>query len=151
MLKKLQTLFNTPENNNTPSSSDVKLAAATLMFEMIRSDGRIDEVELDQMRALLESQMGIAKEDTEELVNQARSSAEDAISLQGFTREICERWDNDQRFQLIENLWLLALADKTIDANERHLVRKIAGLLYMTDRQIHMAKESAKQQLAQKY
>ena len=149
MLKKLQSLFDSPKSDTSPSASDVKLAAATLMFEMIRSDGQIDEVELNQMRSLLESQMDIAEEDIEELVNQAQSNAEDAISLQGFTRQICERWDNDQRLQLIENLWLLALADQTIDANERHLVRKIAGLLYMTDRQINIAKESAKLKLEQ--
>ena len=149
MLKKLQSLFDSSKSDSSPSASDVKLAAATLMFEMIRSDGQIDEVELNQMRSLLESQMDIAEEDIEELVNQAQSNAEDAISLQGFTRQICERWDNDQRLQLIENLWLLALADQTIDANERHLVRKIAGLLYMTDRQINIAKESAKLKLEQ--
>lgn len=150
MLKKLRSLFDAPKSENTPSSNDVKLAAATLMFEMIRSDGHIDEIELDQMRSLLKIEMGIAGDDIEELIKQAQSTAEDAISLQGFTRQICEQWSNEQRLQLLENLWLIALSDQTIDANERHLVRKIAGLLYMTDRQINMAKESAKLKIKQK-
>ena len=117
------------------------------MFEMIRSDGAVDQVELDQMQTLLQTHSDISGQEIDEFMIDARKSAENAISLQGFTRQICEQWDNQQRLQLLENLWVLALADEVIDANERHLVRKIAGLLYMTDRQINIAKESAKQRL----
>jgi len=47
VLKSLKTLFNKQgKANKEPSDQDLKLAAATLMFEVVRSDGRIDQVEL---------------------------------------------------------------------------------------------------------
>ena len=148
MLKRLKSLFDAENQNHQPSETDVQLAAATLMFEMIRSDGKIDDVELAQMRIILQQHFKLAESDIDELVKSAQTNAENAVSLQGFTRQICESWDNQQRLQLIENLWVLALADQVIDAHERHLVRKVAGLLYMTDRQINIAKETAKAKLA---
>jgi uncharacterized tellurite resistance protein B-like protein len=42
---------------------------------------------------------------------------------------------------------VIALADKVIDAHERHLVRKVAGLLYLNEMQIVHARENAKELL----
>ncbi len=145
MLNKLKQLFDQPQA--APEESDVKLAAATLMFELIRSDGDIDEAELIQLRAVLSNEFELQAEDVEAMIHDAQNNAEQAISLQGFTRQICEQWGNEQRVQLLQYLWVLAIADQHIDANERHLVRKVAGLLYLTDRQINTAKLAAAQQL----
>jgi len=49
--------------------------------------------------------------------------------------------------KLLEYLWLLALADDQIDPHERHLVRKVAGLLYLNEAQILQSREQAKAQL----
>lgn len=148
MLNKIIELFEQQKNDNSsPKEDDVKLAAATLMFELIRSDGQIDEAEIQQMRDVLSAHFKLANDDLEALIDNAKSSAQQAISLQGFTRKICDSWDNEQRVQLLEYLWQLALADQHIDTHERHLVRKVAGLLYLTDRQINTARENAKRQL----
>lgn len=148
MLKKIKELFEQQKADNPPpKEEDVKLAAATLMFELIRSDGQVDEAEVRQMRDVLGKHFKLTKDDVHALIEDAENSAREAISLQGFTRKICDHWDNEQRVQLLEYLWLLALADQHIDTHERHLVRKVAGLLYLTDRQINIARESAKRQL----
>ncbi len=147
MLKKIKALFEQPEAAATVNDNQVQLAAATLMFEMIRSDGTVDEVEVQQLRHVLIEHFSIDLDDVDALINDAQVEAEEAISLQGFTRQICAHWNNQQRQELLEYLWVLALADEHIDAHERHLVRKIAGLLYMTDRQINIAKQAAQLKL----
>ncbi len=134
-------------NESEPDPSKVRLAAATLMFELIRSDGQIDDVELHKMADILESQFDLARQDIDTLVEVARESAEEAISLHSFTREICDNWNTEQREQLIENLWVLAFADSIIDAHERHLLRKVAGLLYLNDAQIIKTRVRAKRSL----
>lgn len=147
MLNKFKALF-LQDNTADIQEDDVKLSAATLMFELIRSDGNIDSVELTQLTQLLKDHFSLTDAEVQTLIDDAQSSAEDAISLQKFTRQICENWSNEQRVQLIEYMWLLAFADQHLDTNERHLVRKVAGLLYLTDRQINIAQERAKQRLA---
>ena len=148
MLKSLRTLIK--KNNNTDNDNnelELKLAAATLMFEVIRSDGRVDKVELIYMGEILRREFKLSEEEVEELFKQAKDTAHEATSLQGFTREICDNWGNNKRVKLLEYLWMLALADDRIDPHERHLVRKVAGLLYLTDRQITESRERAKHQL----
>ena len=148
MLKSIKELFQNNISHQKPSEQDLKLAAATLMFELIRSDGHIDSTELTAMKSILQDEFGLNSNEVEQLLSLAETSAEDAISLQGFTRQICDNWNNDKRMKLLEYLWILAMADDQIDQHERHLVRKLAGLLYLNDKEIIIAKENAKNQLA---
>ena len=143
MLKSLKQLFKSESSATAPSDHDLKLAAATLMYEMIRSDGDVDDVELQHMRDLLKKEFDLEPESILKLTEDAQQSANDAISLQKFTREICENWNNPKRVKMIEYLWTIALADEHIDSHEHHLVRKLAGLLYVTDKEIQTAKARA--------
>lgn len=151
MLQRLKQLLSQEQQPSASNENDLKLAAATLMFELVRSDGDVDDAEIQQMQAILHSQFNLTSEEVTVLIDEAKSSAEDAISLQGFTRQICDNWSNDQRMKLLEYLWMLAFADDYIDSNERHLVRKVAGLLYLTDRQINVARENAKHEIARNH
>lgn len=147
MLKSLKKLVKKTANNKESNELELKLAAATLMFEVIRSDGRIDKVELIYMEEILRREFKLNEDELEELFKQAKETAHEATSLQGFTREICESWGNGKRAKLLEYLWMLALADDRIDPHERHLVRKVAGLLYLNESQIIQSRELAKRQL----
>jgi uncharacterized tellurite resistance protein B-like protein len=131
-------------NDLDPSKKDIKLAAATLMFEVIRSDGVIGETELQNMRELLRVQFELSATEIEATMQLAEESSDYQTSLQGFTREVCDQWGNEKRLELLEYLWVIALTDGVIDANERHLIRKIAGLLYLTPAQTVLARENAK-------
>lgn len=148
MFKSLQEFFNSKSSKNQselgPTDEDLKLAAATLMFEVVRSDGRIDKIELVTMGEVLRSQFKLNDDDIDEMMKLARESSDQQTSLQGFTRDVCEKWGNAKRMKLLENLWIIALADKQIDSHERHLVRKVAGLLYLNEMQIVQSRENAR-------
>ncbi|MFT5610283.1 MAG: putative tellurite resistance protein B-like protein [Polaribacter sp.] len=131
------------KSNKEPTDDDLKLAAATLMFEMVRSDGKVDQLEIVAMAAILRKQFNLPAEDIHEMIRLARHTSDHSVSLQGFTSDICGNWGNAKRVKLLEYLWLIALADQRVDAHERHLLRKVAGLLYMTEVQIVQAKENA--------
>lgn len=150
MLKSLRKLVKAPAKPKDKDELELKLAAATLMFEVIRSDGRVDKVELIYMGELLQREFKLSEDELAELFKQAKDSAHEATSLQGFTREICENWGNNKRVKLLEYLWILALSDDRIDPHERHLVRKVAGLLYLNEAQIVQSREMAKRQLGVK-
>lgn len=127
-----------------PNSHDIALAAATLMFEVIKSDSDIHLFENQQMAEQLRKQFDLSCEEIAELVALAEDTSDKSVSLHSFTRQLCDSWDNSQRCELIKDLWIIALADGQIDAHERHVIRKIAALLYLTDKQIALAKIAAK-------
>lgn len=144
MFQSLKDLFSANVIDDKPDEHQLQVAAATLMFELIRSDGDIDYQELSSLDDILEQEFSLDENERKILKQQAQESAEQAISLQGFTRDICKQWDHEQRLKLLEYLWVLALADNHIDSHERHLIRKVAGLLYLNDREIILTKENAK-------
>jgi len=147
VLKSLKAIFKADEQETPSNEHELKLAAATLMFELVRSDGQVDQVELAQMRKILREEFVLDETELDELFDQAETTALEAISLHSFTREICDNWGNEKRLKLLEYLWILAFADEKIDAHERHLVRKVAGLLYLNEGEIRLSREAAKKHL----
>lgn len=148
MLKKLKQFFPDTKNDKQDEIRSLRLSAATLMIEVLSADSVIDQREVEHTLKLLASRFEIAQQDLDDVFNAARKKSHDAISLQGFTREICSQFNNPERVQLLSMLWEIALVDETIDAHERHIIRKIAGLLYLNGRQIIQAKEMAKKSLS---
>ncbi len=145
-----QFLFESESTQATISEERaLQLAAATLMMEVSRSDGDIADDEIAVLANVMQNDFDLSESELTELTADARQASEDAISLQGFTRKVCEKWGNEARRRLIESCWLIALVDGNLDAYERHTVRKIAGLLHLNDREIIIAKEAAAQRLAE--
>jgi len=149
MLKKLKQFFPSSTDDNINPVQSLQLAAATLMIEVLSADSVIDERETKHSLNLLANRFSLEQNDLSELFDNARKKSDEAISLHSFTREICDQLDNTERVQLLSLLWEIALVDEELDANERHLIRKIASLLYLNDKQIVQAKELAKKALSQ--
>jgi uncharacterized tellurite resistance protein B-like protein len=109
----------------------LRVAAAALMFEIVRADAAVRDEELTVMRASLQGAFGLSREETEELVRLAEQQSRSAASLYEFTSLVDAGLDAEQKKRVVELLWLVAFADGTKDANEEHLVRRIAGLLHV--------------------
>ena len=144
MLNKLKQLFSEKAPlNEADKQQRLQLAAAVLMFEVSKSDDSVDAVELDQIETILAKQFSLEDETIQALVEQAKSESESAISLHEFTRNICSHCEHEERITILQHLWKVAFADGRIDQHERHFIRKIAGLLYLTDQDINLARTQA--------
>lgn len=129
---------------STPSKDDIKLATARLMLEVIRADGYIGKIELITMSEVLRREFDLKQTDLNELFDEISRSRPDESGLHKITRSICETWGNAKRMKLLENLWIVALADQHIDQDENTLVRKLAGQLCLNEMQIFRSQENAK-------
>ena len=138
-----------------PAASDaagdergLRLAAAALLFEIARADGEVKPEEHTVMRAAVQSTFGLSAEETRELIARAEEQSREAASLFDLTHVVDLSFDPAQKKRIVELLWLVAFADAEKDANEEHLVRKIAGLLHVPhpdfiDAKIRAREESA--------
>ena len=122
----------------------LRVAAAALMFEIVRADAAVRDEELTVMRASLQGAFGLSREETEELVRLAEQQSRSAASLYEFTALVDAGLDAVQKKRVVELLWLVAFADGTKDANEEHLVRRIAGLLHVPHPDFIEAKRRAR-------
>lgn len=136
-LRKLlrSTVGSDPGGEGAPRD-DVELATASLLVEMARADFTADAAEFTLIARLLERRFGLTAEAIEALLARATERADRAVSLQEFTRLLHEQLDAHEKTGIVQMLWRLALADGHIDKHEEHLVRKVAGLLYVPDREL---------------
>lgn len=123
----------------------LRLAAAALMFEIVRADASVDESERTVMRAALQSTFGLSTEETGELVELAEAESKGAASLYEFTSLVDAGLDASQKKRIVELLWLVTFADGHKDAHEEHLVRRIAGLLHVPHPDFIDAKQRARE------
>jgi uncharacterized tellurite resistance protein B-like protein len=134
MLKALADLFRPSEAAPTSEEREraLRLAAAALLFEVVRADGVVKPEEQTVLRAALRSTFAIAEDELDELVATGAQESREAISLFEFTRQVDEALSQDEKKRIVELLWLVSFADGQKAAEEEHIVRRIAGLLHVT-------------------
>lgn len=117
------------------SASELQLAAAALLVEAAKLDGAFDDVERTRIAEILSTRLGVEYGDTAALIAAADEETELAGGLYGFTREVRDNFSHDERVAMIEMLWEVAYADGVLHDFEANLLRRVAGLLYVTDRE----------------
>ncbi len=117
-----------------PSAEDKQLAAAVLMVEAARMDGHFDEAERQVIEEIVKRHFGLDEVETKALLAAAMETHDDANQLVGFTRTLKEAYSESERIELIEMLWEVAYADDELHDYEANLLRRIAGLIYVSDR-----------------
>lgn len=111
----------------------VRVATAALLVETARADFSERMVESAAVFGLLRRHFSLTAEEAEELMAMAEHELNDAVSLQHFTRRLHEELSAEEKLEIVEMLWRVAFADEVLHHHEDHVVRKIAGLLYVRD------------------
>ena len=117
----------------SPEARDhaLRLAAAALLFEVVRADAEVKDEERTVMRAAIQGTFGLSGEEADELVRLAEAESREAVSVYEFTRVVDRELPPEQKKRLVELCWLVAFADAEKSAREEQLVRRIAGLLHV--------------------
>jgi uncharacterized tellurite resistance protein B-like protein len=135
MINRIKALFS--ENSVVASSPDVAelhAAAAALLVEAASMDGHFDDNERQSILDLIKSHFSLNDAESEMLVEQATEAIGKSGQLYNFTRVVKDRYDGGERIQIIEMLWEVAFADGNVDQFEANLISRVAGLLYVSDR-----------------
>lgn len=120
-----------------------QVAAAALMIEAALMDESFEEAERTQIAALLKTRFELDDGETESLLDVARERVAHSTQLFGFTRVVKERFSREQRVELMEMLWQVVYADGRLDHYEANLMRRLAGLIHVTDRESGEARKNA--------
>ena len=129
------------------ATDTLHLAAAALLVEAACMDGDFDAGERDTIASLLQRQFDLDEAQTDTLIDAARETVEESTQLYAFTRIIQERFSDEERIGMIEMLWEVAYADGHLHEYESSLVRRVAGLIYVADRDSGAARKRVRQRL----
>jgi len=104
-----------------------------LMIEAAFTDGKIEESELKKIKFSLVNVFGEDLEEVDLVLDEAIKNKNNSKSLHYYTSYINKNFDDDKKLLLIEALWEIVLSDGEIHDFESNLIRRLAGLLYISD------------------
>ncbi len=104
-----------------------------LMIEAAYTDGQIDEIELNKIKISLVKVFDEDEKEVELILDEATKNKNNSKSLHYYTSFINKNFDDNKKILLIEALWEIVLSDGEIHDFESNLIRRLAGLLYISD------------------
>jgi uncharacterized tellurite resistance protein B-like protein len=145
----LSKLFLTSEPQSPPIDPEhvLRVSTATLLIEVCRADFQEQESELDRMRNLMAEQFSLNETELDELMLQARESADKLVSLQHITRLLNEQFDASMKIRVVEMMWQVVYADDEKHHYEEHLIRQVSELLYVPHSMFIQARHKAEQSI----
>jgi uncharacterized tellurite resistance protein B-like protein len=133
VIDRIRKLLAAPEAAVSSRRDDLQMAVAVLLVEAARMDDTFDQYERGAIEHLLEHKFELSHDDTQQLIALAEETAARSHQLHPFTRLTVERMEPKRRIRLIEMLWEVAYADGKLDPDEDVLLRRVAGLIYVSD------------------
>jgi len=148
-LKKLFDGMSSAPEDNVLAADELHLASACLLVEAATMDGDFDDDERTVILIALEEKFGLSGEECSELIAHAEEQVEESHQLYGFTRVIKDKMPFEERGKIIEMLWEVAYADGEVHDYEAALVRRVAGLIAVPDKESGLARRRVREKLEQ--
>jgi len=123
-------IFNRKKNNEKNKDNNVLIAA--LLIHAARIDNSYTSVEKEIIKKALINLNLIETNNSEKLLIEAEIKEKDSNQILEFTREI-KKNSMEFRLKILEILWKIIYSDGTSDNYESNLIRRICGLLYISD------------------
>ena len=101
-------------------------------MKLSQADSEVFIEEEEAIFKALQGHFSLRRHETETLVAAAEKSVDQAIDLYGYTKRLNDALTPEEKERIVELLWRVVYADGIKDAQEEHMVRKIADLLYVS-------------------
>jgi uncharacterized tellurite resistance protein B-like protein len=124
----------------------IQIAATTLFIEIAKADSNFSPDEQNKIIELLKKFFSLTNEQVENLISLANEWIKESVSLYEFTDIINKYFTQDDKYELVKNLWKIVYIDNVLDKYEEHLIRIISNNLKLSHRDMIAAKLEAKQE-----
>lgn len=127
----------------TLEPSDERLALGALMVRIARADGDYDAGEKVEITAVLQDRFQLSADDAMALRKEAEALELEAPDTVRFTKAIKQAVEYDARSAVVTDLWKIVLADGEREQHEDSIIRSVAGLLGVSDKDSALARQRA--------
>ena len=134
------------EKKNEENINNKRILITALLIHAAKIDDNYTDVEKEIIKKALISLNAITPNDAEELLKKAEKIEQESNQIVAFTREI-KKNSMEFRLKIIEILWKIVYSDGSSDSYESNLIRRVCGLLYISDRDSGLIKLKVKNSL----
>ena len=138
---------NKSEKKPQKITDPVKLASAALLARAAWLDGKLDTAEEVALNRLMVERFSINETEAKEIIAEATEDVDNGNDIYKYTKVVRNSFDNSERVALMEMLWQLVYSDGELHDFEATLMRRLAGLLYVDDRESGAARKRALEKL----
>ena len=103
------------------------------MIHAARIDENYTEIEKKIIKKTIIQLNQVSPNEAEKLLKIAEKKEEESNQIVEFTREI-KKYSMELRLKIIEIIWEIVYSDGASDNYESNLIRRICGLLYISDK-----------------
>ena len=115
------------------SSNNKNILVTALLIHAAKIDENYTEIEKKIITKAIINLNEISPDEAEEILKLAEKKEEESNQIVEFTREI-KQYPMEFRLKIIEIIWKIVYSDGTSDNYESNLIRRICGLLYISDK-----------------
>jgi len=124
-------------------SDNKNILIAALLVHAAKIDNEYTDVEKKIISQALINLNLVKLNDVDELLSIAEEKEKESNQIIEFTKEI-KKNSMEFRLKIIEILWKIVYSDKKNDSFESNLIRRVCGLLYVSDKDSGMMKVKIK-------
>ena len=136
-----------PAGRGRHAEHELQLAAAALLVEAATVDRDFDTAERERIMQYARTRFGLDVDAARTLIETAERNVAGSTQIFRFTQIVKNGLSYEERVRLVETLWEVVYADGHADDYEKQLMRRIAGLIYVTDRDSGQARRRALERL----
>ena len=136
MVKFIKNFFsNKKENPIYDDDLDLNLAIIVILLRASSIDGIKDDMELNMIKDIAQRELNIENEVLESLYTKAIEEEDFSADIYKYTKIINDNFEEKDKLNILKLVCKIINVDKKIDPFESNFVRRLSGLLYITDRQ----------------
>jgi len=131
MLGVFKNIFDGSKRVESAEDKEFKLKVATcaILLEAATADSNFSSEEQGKIIEILKSRFQMNDEAVKELIDQSNSERESSTDLWYFTSLINENLDNEEKYNLMEQVWEVIYSDGTLDKFENYVAHKLLNML----------------------
>ena len=130
-------------NKRKKNTDNNNILIAALLIHAAKIDDNYTNVEKELITKALIKLNLITHNEAEELLIKAEKKEQESNQIVEFTKEI-KKNSIEFRLKIIEILWKIVYSDGTSDSYESNLIRRLCGLLYISDKESGMIRLKVK-------
>jgi uncharacterized tellurite resistance protein B-like protein len=128
-------------------SKKYQVATAALLIEIAKADGDFSGDERKRIIDLMKNDFDLEDECVNELLALSEQKVKDSVSIYEFSSVINENFSQQEKFELIKNLWRIIYEDGKLDSHEDRLIKIIGSTMNLEHKEVIGAKLFVKQEM----
>ena len=135
------------QQNAEEENNSLQIASGALLLELANADDEFSDEEKTRVVELMKTNFNLTDEEVDKLLELSQKQIEKSVSAYEFTEIINKQLNEDEKYQIIKNLWQLAYVDGKLDKYEDYYIRKISNNLHISNQDRIAAKLEVKKEM----